>query len=111
MPTLEHTLEDIIAAADAAEPSQVKTKLGGGLTINLRRDGSIYRLLIWRASVYPSFREWNTICAHWPYPIGAPNPHQGIYQGRMYLQGIIPAHPKTSEMEGEGADLFQKEEQ
>jgi hypothetical protein len=110
MPSLEHALEDLIAAADAADPNAAKIKLGGGLNVNLRRDGNQYRLILWRGGTYPSMREWNTVCAHWPYPIGAPNPNKGTYKGRYYLQGNIPAHPKVSEMEGEGADLFNTEQ-
>jgi hypothetical protein len=97
--TLEDALLDLIAAADAATPNQAKITLSGGLNLNLRRDGSIYRLIIWRNGIYPSFKEWNTICAKWPYNTGWPNPHEGSFKGRKYLQGIIPAHPKTSEME------------
>jgi hypothetical protein len=104
MPPLEQIIEDLLADADhkagqaktAEKPEAAKVRLGRGLVINLRREGTQYVLTLWRNGAHPDFQEWNTVCSHWPYPVGAPNPHKGKFKEKYYLQGRVPGHPKTT---------------
>ena len=87
MPSLDQVIEDLLADADhkamqaktGEKPIAAKVRLKHGLAINIREDVTQYVLIIWRMNDYPAFREWNTVCSFWPYPIGVPNAHKGRY--------------------------------
>ena len=63
-----------------------------GLHVHLRLIGDdSFMLTIWRFSVDPSAQEWNTVVAHWPYPLGTINwTNSGVTEnGKHFKQAEI----------------------
>ena len=103
MPTLTNTLQDLINLAQKSVGTDIHTKLAHGLHIWIHYNGTDkFRLAIGRQKVVPSFQEWNTCCANWPYSVKVPTParSQDEHGINNFLIGYLPA-PTVNDADGQ----------
>lgn len=97
---LDDIMRDLFHEAEQ-RPGQRRTrKLKGGLhvTITMGVSRSNARLEISRDRVYPSEKEWDVICKHFPYYIGVPKYDTAINRdGRMAFAGNVPSRGYVAE--------------
>lgn len=90
---LETMLHNLIDLARGSHGNDIHNKLKGGLHIWVRYydEKKVFRLSIGRQKVEPSFREWNTLIARWPWRVIAnPAKSQDEHGINFYLSAYIP---------------------
>jgi len=87
--TLEITLSQMIDNVIISNVGQHR-KLKNGLTIFLLAHPQGYTLVLSREDVFPSDKEWETVCKHFPYSLPDVIPVAERRFGKCELRAEIP---------------------
>lgn len=89
---LEQMLRDMVDTCRMSKIAVHQGPLKGGLHIYLRKEDDGFHLVLMRKLVSPSFREWNTVLSHWPWPVFIPTPKKSVAENKInyFLTAVIP---------------------
>ena len=74
MGKLQDLLDRMLEDAQTRSKVPQKRKLPSGLHVTITAYRETYIVAIARDATYPSEKEWETVCKHFPYFIGTPIP-------------------------------------